>query len=101
MSNVIRIDWTVADGNVWTGDVDGYDMEASLDLLQQQILDALHEAYPKATVTVTRQNVSGGVRELGVETDDEYGIVEDETEDEIKAVANAIWETGDWYVEAA
>lgn len=100
MSNVTRIDWTVADGNVWTGDVDGYDMEASLDLLHRQILDALHEAYPKATVTVTRQNAGGGVRELDVETDDECGIVDDETEGEIKAVANAIWEAGDWYVKA-
>ena len=100
MSNVTRIDWTVADGNVWADDSGEYDMEASLDHLAEMIEDALCEAYPQATVTVRRENVCGGVRELAVETDDEYGIVDDEIEDEIKAVADDIWAGAGWYVAA-
>jgi hypothetical protein len=100
MSNVIRIDYTLADGNVWTEDGDQYDSEASLDLLAQRIADALRAAYPLASVTVTRENASGAVRVLDVETDDEYGIVEDDQLEEISAVADAVWEAGDWYAKA-
>ena len=101
MSTIIRIDYTLADGNVWTEDGDSeYNSEASLDLLAERIAGALREAYPTASVTVTRENASGAVRVLDVETDDEYGIVEDDQEEQIAAVADAVWEAGDWYVKA-
>ena len=100
MSNVIRINYALADGNVWTEDGDEYDSEASLDLLAQQIADALGKAHPQASITVTRENASGAVRVLDVETDDKYGIVEDDRLEQIAAVADAVWEAGDWYVKA-
>lgn len=100
MSTITRIDYTVADGNAWTED-EGYDMDSSLDRLAEQIDAALTAAYPQATVTVTRENAGGAVRELRAESDDDDGFVDDDTQDEIKAVANGVWEAGDWYVEAA
>lgn len=101
MSNVTRIDWTVADGNVW-GDEDfqGHDREASLNNLVTMTEAALHEAYPQATITVIRANIGGAVEELYCESDDEDGWVDDETREQIKAVANSAWDTGRWPVKA-
>ena len=100
MSSIIRIDWTVADGNVWTDESGEYDRESSLDLLAQQIADALRAAYPTAGVSVARANVSGAARELVATSDDEDGWVDEQTEEQIKAVADGVWEAGDWYVKA-
>lgn len=102
MTTITSIDYIIADGNVWDYSPESaeYDMGASLDLLAQQIADALGKAYPQASVTVTRENASGGVRVLDVETDDEYGIVEDDQLEQIAAVADAVWSDGNWYVRA-
>lgn len=100
MSNVIRIDWTVADGNVWTDEGPEWDREASLEALAGQIHDALRAAYPTADVNVMRANVSGGARELVATSDDEDGMVTDITEERIKFIADSVWEAGDWYVAA-
>lgn len=101
MSSVTRIDWTVADGNVWTDESGEYDREASLEALAGQIHDALKAAYPTADVIVTRANVSGGARELVATSDDEDGYVDDATEERIKFIADSVWEAGEWYVEVA
>jgi hypothetical protein len=101
MSNVTRIDWTVADGNVWTDDSGDYDMEASLDSLAEQILEALKAAYPRASVTVTRENVSGAFRELRAYSDTEDGWVGDADLEDIRAVADGVWAADDWYVKAS
>ncbi|MBP9201821.1 MAG: hypothetical protein KBF47_17525 [Gemmatimonadales bacterium] len=103
MSTITRIDYTVADGNVWTEEGDKYDMEASLDLLAEQIRDALRREYPEAVLMVTRENASGAVRAVRAESDDDdYGVgpASDDRLEQIAAVADAVWEAGDWYVKA-
>lgn len=97
MSTITTINWTVADGNCWTED-EGYDMDASLDLLVRLTANALQAAYPQAAVTVRRENVGGGVRALEAYSDDEDGYVDDEAREAIIDTANAVWEAGDWYV---
>lgn len=104
MSTISQIDYVIADGNVWTDDSGEYDSEASLDLLADQILQALHGAYPQAAITVTRENAMGGVRAVqAYSTSEEYGeepATDDEVE-QIAAVADGVWSDDAWYVKAA
>ena len=100
MSNVIRIDWTVADGNVWTDERPEWDREASLDHLAEMIEDELAKAYPGVTVAVRRENVCGAVRELQVATESYPLSPDDDMFIEIKTVADDVWAGGGWYVAA-
>lgn len=97
MSTITRISWTVADGNCWTED-EGYDEDASLDLLVRLTEEALKAAYPEAEVTVRRENVGGGVRALEAYSDEDDGYVDDEAREQIREIADAVWAGGDWYV---
>lgn len=98
MSNVTMIEYTVADGNVLGDDLDGVNVEASLNRLASRIDAALRAAYPDAQITVDRANASGAFDELRAESDDPDGWVDDETIEQIKEVADAVWDGGDWYV---
>lgn len=94
---ITRIQYTIADGNVWTNESD-YDMVASLTRLAEQTEQALRTAYPEADVTVARVNASGAVRVVRAESDYDDGYVSDNEIDTIETIAARVWETGDWYV---
>lgn len=100
MSTITRISWTVADGNCWTED-EGYDEDASLNLLVRLTEEALRAAYPEAEVTVRRENVGGGVRALEAYSDEPDGYVDDDAREAIIDTANAVWYTDAWYVAKA
>lgn len=100
---ITRIQYTIADGNAWTDETD-YDANASLTRLAELTEQALRGAYPEADVTVTRERVSGAVRAVrAYQTTEEYGEepADDGLVEQIAAIADRVWEAGDWYVKAA
>lgn len=103
MGTITRIDYIIADGNVWTDDNGEYDSESSLGKLADQILAALREAYPRARVTVRRENAGGAVMAVQAESDGDYGIepASDDQLEQIAAVADAVWSDDNWYVKVA
>lgn len=96
------IQYMIADGNAWTDETD-YDANASLNRLAELVEQALRGAYPEADVMVTRERVSGAVRTVWVyQTTEEYGEepADDDLVEQIEAIADRVWEAGDWYVAA-
>lgn len=100
---ITTINYVLADGNAWTEDSDSdLDMEASLSRLRHLTAVALMAAYPQAAVYCRRENASGAVRAVRAFHNDGDGEepVSDGEAEEIAAVADAVWEAGDWYRKA-
>jgi hypothetical protein len=102
-ASIFRIDYTIADGNVWDDSPESadFDRESSLNHLAEMIDDALHAEYPDAAVNVERVNASGAVCYVRAwQTSVEYGDepADDGLLEQIAAVADDVWVGGGWYV---
>jgi len=102
-TTVTRIRFGFLDGNLLGGDrdLDGLDQAASVKAYAEIMEERLRETFPGVEVEVVHQNASGSIP-FGCHTvaDDEDGNECQATEATIHAIAEEVFESGSWVVEA-
>lgn len=92
------------DGNLFSGEEEGIDLDASAEEYESMLRETIQDAYPAAKVRIVRERYAQGVRGYDTQTHlDGDGLTDEEEVEivgEVEAILDRVWEDHEWIVEA-